>query len=67
MITLHPEILKKNGKEEFAILNIEEYNSLIEYLEDLEDLVDLRKAKEENKNEPSISLEETEKILGLTE
>jgi len=65
MINIHPEILKKNNKEEFAILDFNEYQSLLEYIQDLEDLVDLRKAKEETKDEPSISLNEVKKIIGV--
>ena len=65
MINIHPEILKKNNKEEFAILEFNEYQSLLEYIQDLEDLVDLRKAKEETKDEPSISLNEVKKIIGI--
>jgi len=65
MINIHPEILKKNNKEEFAILDFNEYQSLLEYIQDLEDLVDLRKAKEETKDEPSISLNEVKKIIGI--
>ena len=65
MIKIHPEILKKNNKEEFAILEYSEYQSLLEYIQDLEDLLDLRKAKEELKDESAISLVEVKKILGI--
>jgi len=65
MIEIHPEILKKKNKKEFAILDYSEYQSLLQYIEDLEDLVDLRKAKEETKDEPSISLEEVKNIIGV--
>ena len=65
MIKIHPEILKKNNKEEFAILDYSEYQRLLEYIQDLEDLVDLRKAKEETKNEPTISLAEVKETLAI--
>jgi len=65
MMEIHPEILKKNNKEEFAILDFNEYKRLMEYIQDLEDLVDLRKAKEETKDEPAISLHEVKKIIGV--
>ncbi len=45
MLTLHPEILVKDGKKQFAILPYEEFMSLKERLEDMEDLLQLRKAK----------------------
>ena len=45
MMTLHPEILVKDGKKQFAVLPYEEFMSLKERLEDMEDLLQLRKAK----------------------
>ena len=45
MIKLHPEILKKNGKKEFVVLPYEEFTALQELLDDYEDLLDLRAAK----------------------
>lgn len=45
MMTLHPEILIKDGKKQFAVLPYEEFVSLKERLEDMEDLLQLRKAK----------------------
>jgi len=45
MMTLHPEILVKDGKKQFAVLPYEEFLSLKERLEDMEDLLQLRKAK----------------------
>ena len=65
MINIHPEILKKNKKEEFAILDFNEYQSLLEYIQDLEDLLDLREAKQETKNEPTISLDQVKKVIGV--
>ncbi len=44
---LHPEFLTKNGKREFAVVPYEEYQALWEWIEDMEDLMDLRVAKEE--------------------
>lgn len=65
MIEIHPEILKKDNKNEFAILSYEEFQKLIDYIESLEDLMDLRKAKQAAINEPTFSLEEVKKTLGL--
>jgi len=65
MITVHPEILKKNKKAEFAVLDYDEYQKLLEYIYDLEDLVDLRKAKEETRDEPTVSLEKVRQTLWI--
>lgn len=66
MIELHPEILSKNGKKEFVVLPYEEYEALQAFLEDVEDLIDLRKAKEETENEETFSLDKVKKELGLS-
>ncbi len=65
MIKIHPEFLKKNNKEEFAILDYEEYQKMIQYIENLEDLLDLRKAKQETEDEPTISLDSVKATLGI--
>lgn len=50
-MTLHPEIPSKNGKKQFAVLPYEEFVALQEWLVDMEDLLELRKAKRaEGKN-----------------
>ena len=64
MIQLHPEILKKNGKEEFVVLPYEEFTALRELLDDYEDLLDLRAAKKQDP-EPSIPLAKVKNELGL--
>ena len=50
----NPQIIKKSGKNEFAVLPYNEYLKIMELLEDYEDLVDLRKAKAETIKEPNI-------------
>lgn len=65
MISLHPEILTKNGKKEFAVLPYEEFIALQELLADLEDLSDLRAAKQESADEASVSLEDVKTELGF--
>ena len=62
---LHPQILKKEGKQEFVVLPIEEYQLLMELVHDYEDLRDLREAKEESKDQESVSLEQATKDLAL--
>lgn len=46
---LHPIYLEKDGRTEFVVLSIEEYQSLRDHLEDMEDLLDLRNAKAEER------------------
>jgi PHD/YefM family antitoxin component YafN of YafNO toxin-antitoxin module len=66
MIELHPEILEKNGRKEFAILPYEEYVALTEALADYEDLRELRAAKAEEGNAGTMSLKEASKRYGAT-
>lgn len=61
---LHPEILTKNGRKEFAVIPYEEFLALQEWLEDLEDLTDLRAAKESQRDSPTIPLAEVEGRFG---
>ena len=65
MIELHTEILKKGGKKEFAIIPFNEYEALMEYIEDLEDLAELRKIKKMSTSEETLSLEEAKRELGI--
>jgi PHD/YefM family antitoxin component YafN of YafNO toxin-antitoxin module len=65
MIELHPEFLTRHGKPEFAVLPIEEFNSLKEYLEDMEDLLALRQAKIAEEHEPTAGIDESHRRLGL--
>ncbi len=60
---LHPEILTKNGRKEFAVLPYEEFLALQEWLADVEDLLDLRAAKDIERNAPTISFTEIENHL----
>jgi hypothetical protein len=65
MVTLHPEILRKNGKKQFAVLPYEEFVALQEWLADVEDLLELRKAKRAECKKPSISLATAKRKLGI--
>ncbi len=44
---LHPSIIEKEGKKESVILPISEYEKLLEYLEEIEDILDCIKRKNE--------------------
>jgi hypothetical protein len=65
MISLHPHILRKNGKKEFAVLPYEEFVAVQELLEDLEDNRLIDEAKAQDTGEPGVSLEELKRRLDL--
>ena len=65
MIELHPEILKKNGRNEFVVLPYEEFEAIRALLEDAEDVLALRKAKAEEGDAPTLGLDEVRRELGL--
>jgi hypothetical protein len=64
-IELHPEFLTKNGERQFAVLPYQEFIALQEWLEDAEDLLDLRAAQKEESDAATISLSELEKEFGI--
>lgn len=64
-VSLHPEFLVSDGVKHFAVLPYREYLELREFLEDVQDLLDLRQAREEAADELKISLEDVKKDLGL--
>jgi len=65
MFNLNPELITKDGKPLFAVIPYEQFLVIREMLETLDDLQDLRVAKQEEKNQPVISLNEVKQILGL--
>ena len=64
MIALHAQIIKKNGKREYAVIPYEEFLKLQEEIEDYEDLRCLREAKETEKEAPTIGMAELQKKIG---
>ena len=62
---LHPEIIEKNGTKESVVLPYNEFIALREWMEDMEDLLELREAKRAEGNLPSRPLEEVAKDLGI--
>lgn len=62
-LTLHPEILVKDGKKQFAVLPYEEFLSVQERLADADDLLALRKAKRTEGRKRSIPLAEVKRKL----
>ena len=62
---LHPQLIEKDGRKEFAVLPYEEFKALEEVMHDYEDLRDLREAKEESKGHEGMPLETVVSDLGL--
>ncbi len=65
-MTLHPEYITRGGKKEYAVLPYEEFLALQEEIEQAEDILALREARQENGNAPGISLGEMKSRLGLS-
>jgi len=64
MVTLHAQIIRKNGKKEYAILPYEEFLKVREEIDNYEDLRCLREAKEAEKDAPTIGMAELKRKIG---
>lgn len=64
-MTLHPQVIEKEGKKEFVVLPYEEFVRIQEALEDFEDLKELRQAKVEEDAAPTSTLAEVKEELDL--
>lgn len=56
-MSIHPQIIEKDGKKEFVVLPYEEFLRLQDELEDYEDLRTLREEKALAEHAPSRSLD----------
>lgn len=66
MLKLRPQILKKNGRNQFVIISYDEFRAIQEALEDADDLRVLQQAREkDDRSAPGYTLEEVEMRLGL--
>ena len=65
MVTLHPNILERDGKKAFAVLPYEEFERIEEELDCFEDLKALRAAKAEEAVAPTTSLSSVRKELKI--
>ena len=65
MVALHPNILERNGQKAFVILPYEEFLMVEEELQQFEDLKQLREAKVEEADAPTMSIDAAQKELGL--
>ncbi len=64
MVTLHAQIIKKNGKKDYVVLPYDEFLKVQEELEDYDDLRSLREAKETERGAPTIGIAELKKKIG---
>ena len=58
MVTLNAQIIKKEGKKEYAVIIYEEFLKIQEELNNYDDLRFLRKAKTAEKNAPTLGIDE---------
>jgi hypothetical protein len=65
LLKLHPEILVKDGKKQFAVLHYEEFVALQERLADADDLIEMRKAKRAESKKKAMPLAEVKRRLKL--
>ncbi|MDX2111097.1 MAG: type II toxin-antitoxin system Phd/YefM family antitoxin [Verrucomicrobiota bacterium] len=56
-MSIHPQIIEKEGRKEFVVIPYDEFLQLQEILEDYEDLRMLRDEKSLAGNEPTKSLD----------
>jgi PHD/YefM family antitoxin component YafN of YafNO toxin-antitoxin module len=62
---LNPQLIKKEGKNAFVVLPVEEFEAMTELIEDYEDLQELREAKEKSQGRKSIPIKKVIADLGL--
>ena len=65
MITLHANILERNGRKAFAVLPYEDFVRIQEELENFDDLRALRAAKAKEATSPTISLSEAKRQIRI--
>ncbi len=61
---LDAQIIRRDGKEEFAVIPWKQFLELQERLDDAEDLLDLRKARSED-DDARISHKDAKRKLGI--
>jgi len=65
MLTVKAQILEKEGRKEFVVLSYEDFLRMQEVIETYDDLRALRRAKEAEKDEPTVNLERAKELLGI--
>jgi hypothetical protein len=64
MVTLNPQIIRKEGKKEYVVIPYEEFLKVQEELNNYEDLRCLREAKEAEKDAPTVGIDEVRERIG---
>jgi len=62
-MVINAQLIKKNGKKEYAILPYEEFQKIQEELDSYDDLRCLREAKAAEKDAPTIGVAELKKRI----
>lgn len=65
MVTMHASILKRDGREAFAVLPYEEFIRVREELADYDDLKALRAAKDAENDAPTTPFREVRRKLRI--
>jgi hypothetical protein len=63
MLKIKPEYLTRNGRREFVVLTVEDFDRITEALEDVEDLRILRAARRRNAAAPTYTPAEVRRRL----
>jgi hypothetical protein len=66
VLTIHPNILERDGKKAFVIFPYEEFMMMEETIQDFEDLKLLLAAKAEEANAPAVPLADVKKDLDIS-
>nr|VFK42403.1 MAG: hypothetical protein BECKTC1821D_GA0114238_101225 [Candidatus Kentron sp. TC]VFK59206.1 MAG: hypothetical protein BECKTC1821F_GA0114240_103024 [Candidatus Kentron sp. TC] len=61
----HSQIIEKRNKDTFPVLPLDKYEQSAKRIQDYEDLMDLRKAKENAKGQKGIPLDQAISGLGM--
>ena len=56
-MSIHPQIIEKNGVREYAVIPYDEFLRIQEELEDFDDLKTLREEKTSSREQPSRTLD----------
>ena len=63
-MSIHPQVIEKDGRKEFVVLPYEEFLQMQAEIEDYEDLKTLRDEKARAHSEPTRSLDSVLKEIG---
>ena len=64
-LELHPEFLTKNGERECAVLAYKEFLALEEWIDDVQDLIEIREGRRTDPELPNIILDDVEREFGI--